>query len=72
MGIFQAFLVFFGAWWGYAYYSGKIMLDEKSEIRRKKKINKYGWVLKVAIFVCLMSAIVMLIDNLIKVISVIT
>lgn len=71
IGIFQAFFVIFGAWWGYVYYAGKIKLNEENEERRTIKIKKYGWILKAGIFVCLVSGIVMAIRNLIKIISVI-
>lgn len=61
VGIFQAIFVLYGAWWGYSYYTGRVNYSGEQEERRRKRVNKYGVILIIAIIACALGGPVLLI-----------
>jgi len=61
VGIFQAIFVLYGAWWGYSYYTGRVNYSGEQEERRQKRVEKYGAILLMAVFACVLGGSALLI-----------
>jgi len=70
VGICQGFILICAAWCCYAYYFGKIRFINTIQEKRKRKIRKYGWIVKTLILVCLLLGAVLIANNLLKVVNV--
>ena len=53
-----------GAIWMYLYHQGKLNYSGEKEERRKKRVEKYGSIMFVAIIMCFFGAALLLIGNL--------
>lgn len=61
VGIIQALIVIYGAWWGYKYYTGRLNFSGAQEIRRVNRVRKYGPILIVSIVLCAIAGPILLI-----------
>jgi hypothetical protein len=69
IGITQAFFLICGAWWGYAFYSGKVKFSGEAEEKRKERVKKYGVILILAVIICLVGGVMLMLINLFKLIE---
>lgn len=51
----QAIFAFYGAWWGYSYYTGRVGFSGHAEEIRKDRVKKFGWLLIIGIVMCLLG-----------------
>ena len=65
VNIFEALIMIAGAIWMFLYYSGRLNYSGEPEERRKKKVEKYGKVILLCGFLCLIGATTLIIATLI-------
>lgn len=59
--IIQALFLFFVAWWGFSYYTGRIKYSDEQEKRRQERVDKYGGLLIIGIAILLISGLCLII-----------
>lgn len=69
IGIFQSLFVIYGAWWGFAYYTGRVNYSGTQEDRRANRVKKYGAFLIVGIVLCAFGGPILLILKIAELLS---
>jgi hypothetical protein len=65
INIAEAVFLFYATWIGIAYYRGKLTLSKEGEIRRKKILRKYRWIIVIASMGCFFGGAYIVVHTLI-------
>ena len=64
INIIEAFIGFYVTIWIYLYYTGRIHYKNDKEERRRRKVEKYGWILILCGFMSLIGSLAIIIGTL--------
>ncbi len=64
IGIFQGIFGLAAGWWGYSYYSGRLKFEGHAEERRRRRVTKFGPILLLGVFGCIVGGLMMIVINL--------
>jgi hypothetical protein len=66
IGILQGSFLVYVAWYGYAYYTGRVGYSGKQEEKRQERVRKYRWAFIVSMLGALLSGILLIFARLIE------